>query len=147
MMHLVPRSVLERTFEFFRTCGAGLRECQILWTSSWHSPQTITSAVHPAHRSHGAGFAVEASWLNTFWLSLASKGHGVRVQVHTHPGEAFHSQTDDAYPIVHTPGFLSLVIPHFALGPVGFDDAFLAEIAPDGSWRQVDIVSRLKIVE
>ncbi|MDB5513884.1 MAG: hypothetical protein JWQ17_642 [Tardiphaga sp.] len=35
----------------------------------------------------------------------------------------FISKTDDDYPIIHKPGFLSLVIPGFGLGPVGFKDA------------------------
>jgi hypothetical protein len=47
--------------------------------------------------------------LNQFWLDLVNRSVGIRVQVHTHPFEAFHSATDDGYPIVHSPGFLSLV--------------------------------------
>lgn len=35
------------------------------------------------------------------------------VQVHTHRGEAFHSDTDDQYSL-NTPGLVSIVIPHFA---------------------------------
>jgi hypothetical protein len=78
-------------------------------------------------------------------LRLRKENLGIRVQVHTHPGPAFHSAVDDTYPIIHTPGFLSLVIPNFALGTVGFDGAFLTEIQPDGRWRQVDISKRLLV--
>ena len=60
-----------------------------------------------------------------------------------HPAEAFHSPTDDAFPMIHTVGFLSLVIPNFALGPIGFQDAFLTEIQADGHWREVPIGERL----
>jgi hypothetical protein len=63
----------------------------------------------------------------------------------THPGKAFHSRVDDEFPIIHKPGFLSLVIPNFGLGPVGFEDAYLAEIQPDGTWRQVFISSRVML--
>jgi hypothetical protein len=63
---------------------------------------------------------------------------GVRVQVHTHPGRAFHSPTDDDFPIVRTEGFLSLVIPRFAQGKVGLAEAFLTEVQSDGEWKQVD---------
>jgi hypothetical protein len=35
------------------------------------------------------------------------------VQVHAHPGEAFHSGTDDAFPVVTTEGGLSIVAPSF----------------------------------
>jgi hypothetical protein len=34
--------------------------------------------------------------------------------VHAHPTDAFHSPTDDTYPIVTTVGGLSIVVPDFA---------------------------------
>ena len=82
-------------------------------------------------------------WLNDFWFCLAQANLGVRIQAHTHPGEAFHLPTDDAFPIIHTIGFLSLVIPNFALGPIGFENAYLAEIQEDGCWREVAIAKRI----
>lgn len=142
MFRLAP-SVLEATFAHFRQCGRGRHECQVLWVSPWATPEAITEAVHPAHRATVGGFQVSGTWLNQFWLGLAHEKKGVRVQVHTHPGEAFHSATDDEFPLVHTTGFLSLVIPNFAMGPVGFDDAFLAQLGADGKWTQVPIKRHL----
>lgn len=147
MIYLVPQRVLDQTFDFFRRCGGGRRECQMLWTSSWRSPESIAEAVHPAHRAHAGGFDVEDDWLTSFWLKLAATATGIRVQVHTHPGTAFHSPTDDEYPIINTPGFLSLVVPNFGLGPVGFAGAFLVEIGADGRWREVKVGSRIRIVQ
>lgn len=146
MVFLVPQQVLHLTFEHFRVCGSGRRECQTLWTSSWNDVHEITGVVHPKHRAHVGGFELDSSWLNDFWLRLAERREGVRIQVHTHPGEAFHSHTDDAFPIVHSPGFLSLVIPRFAEGDVGFKDAFLAELGPDGRFREVPITDHLKVI-
>ena len=57
-------------------------------------------------------------------------------QVHTHPGAAFHSPTDDAWPIVHLEGFLSLVLPDFGLGPVGLARSYLAEMGCDGDFHE-----------
>jgi hypothetical protein len=42
-----------------------------------------------------------------------------------------------------TLGFLSLVIPNFALGQIGFDEAYLTEIRHDGRWQEVPIAERL----
>jgi hypothetical protein len=72
--------------------------------------------------------------------------HARAASGHTHPGEAFHSSIDDEFPIIHKPGFLSLVIPNFGLGPVGFADAYLAEIQPNGRWNEVSISSRLALI-
>src|ERR1043166_8840962 len=137
MRYKVSEAILSRTFEHFRLCGQGRRECQALWTSAWCSVQTITDVIHPSHNAHAQGFSLESGWLNKLWIDLADQERGIRVQVHTHPRAAFHSPTDDAFPIIHTPGFLSLVIPNFAIGPIGFRDAFLAEINGDGRWCQV----------
>jgi hypothetical protein len=142
-VYRLPRSILDQTFERFRGCGEGRRECQVLWVSPWDAPDIIIKAVHPEHEGHVGGFVLDDRWLNDFWFSLAQESLGVRIQVHTHPGEAFHSPTDDAFPIIHSIGFLSLVIPNFALGPIGFEDAFLTEIQADGRWREVAIAERL----
>jgi len=145
MIYRLTQGMLESTFEQFRRCGRGHEECQALWVSSWDNPETISGVVHPKHAAHFGGFVLDDDWLNTFWLELGNINSGIRVQVHTHPREAFHSETDDKFPIIHKPGFLSLVIPNFALGPVGFKDAYLTEIQPDGRWRQVAIESRLVV--
>jgi hypothetical protein len=143
---LLPAKLLTETFEHFRTCGRGRRECQVLWTGPWGQPDTITAAVHSAHRAGAGGFRVEDTWLNTFWVGLAERRDGVRVQVHTHPRKVFHSRTDDAYPIVQTPGFLSLVIPDFGMGRASFDNAYLCEITESGGWRTADVTDRIAVV-
>jgi hypothetical protein len=136
---------LEQSFAHFRNCGRGRRECQVLWTSAWSSPDLISAVVHPRHNAHGGGFVLDDAWLHQFWLDLGKTAFGIRVQVHTHPGRAFHSQTDDTFPIIHKPDFLSLVIPNFGLGPIGFEKAYLTEIQPDGRWQQVAIADRLVV--
>lgn len=144
-MYRLPRRMIDETFATFRSCGAGKRECQLYWGSSWAGPNQLTHLIHPKHKSSFAGLALDSGWISRFWLDLADQGLGVRVQVHTHPGEAFHSPTDDAYPLIHEAGFLSLVIPDFAMGPVGFQDAYLTEIQPDGRWQQIRIEERFVI--
>jgi hypothetical protein len=139
----LPRRILDETFAHFRDCGRGKRECQVLWVSPWDAPETIAKAVHPKHEAHVGGFVLDDRWLNEFWFTLAQENLGIRIQVHTHPGEAFHSPTDDAFPIVHTTGFLSLVIPNFALGSIGLENVYLTEIHEDGSWREVATAERL----
>lgn len=47
----------------------------------------------------------------TGWLY--DNGQRLGAQVHSHPTRAYHSDTDDAYPIATQRGALSLV-PHFA---------------------------------
>ena len=145
MRYRISADLLAQTFSLFRTCGMGRRECQVVWTSAWANPELICEVVHPRHRAHAGGFEIDSGWINEFWLELARGGRGIRLQVHTHPYEAFHSAIDDAYPIIHSTGFLSLVIPRFAMGSVGFEDAYLTEIQADGAWREVPIEAHLEV--
>lgn len=146
MLHL-PRRMLEESFTIFRACGAYHRECQLYWASPWSECSMLSTVVHPKHGSSYYGLSIDDRWIGEFWNELVERDLGVRVQVHTHPDEAFHSQTDDAFPLLFDVGFLSLVIPDFARGPIGFEDAFLAEIQPDGRWQEVPIASRIIVDE
>jgi proteasome lid subunit RPN8/RPN11 len=146
VLYRISRAALAETFGYLRDCGRGKRECVLFWTSSWESNESdITGVVHPRHGAHCGGFEIDADWLNVFWSELADRKESIRVQVHSHPGEAFHSATDDAFPVVHTPGFLSLVIPKFGLGDIGLDGAFLARLEESGRFRQVPIEDHLVI--
>lgn len=141
----ISRGLLERTFEQLRACGSGRNECQALWVGPVAHPEQLSRLVHPLHDASPVGFQLDEDWLTGFWLEMAREGLSVRVQIHTHPGAAYHSATDDAFPIVHWPGFLSLVIPAFAMGHIGFDRAYLAQIGADGRWREVAIHDHLDI--
>ena len=141
----VPMAILSETQQILRQCGQGRNECQVLWLGKWNDPGSVDRIVHPVHFARGDGFELDSAWLNRFWLTLAEDNLGVRVQVHTHPGRAFHSPTDDAWPIIRTAGFLSLVIPRFASANHLLSDAFLTEIGPDGSWREVALSDRVAV--
>jgi hypothetical protein len=141
----VSKAVLGETFAELRRCGAGRRECQVLWVGPWARPAEVTTVVHSKHRAHGYGFELESAWLTDFWQELTRTGSGVRVQIHTHPGRAFHSETDDAWPIIHSAGFLSLVIPNFARGKPGFAGAYLTEIGQDGRWQEVRVRDHIEV--
>ena len=146
MRYRLSRAILTETFQHFRRCGAGRRECQALWISPWRDPAIITTVIHPRHSANPVGFQLDHNWINALWDELGATESGIRVQIHTHPGAAFHSATDDANPISFRTGFLSLVIPNFAMGPIGFDHAYLAELGANGTWREAPISDRLEVI-
>ena len=143
----VTKAQLQGTFSELRRCGRGRRECQVAWLSSWGRLELITRMIHVEHSATAVGFELADDALTRLWRDLAHTGEGIRVQIHTHPGAAFHSVTDDRWPLVHTPGFLSLVIPSFAMGEVGFDGAHLVELDSAGHWSPVAIASRIEVVQ
>lgn len=141
----LPADLLASTFRTFRACGGGRRECVVYWTGPADRPDVVDAPVHPHHMSTGGGYQIDDDWLTGFWFDLAHRRQSARVQVHTHPRGAFHSPTDDAWALVHTPGFLSLVIPDFAMGPISLRNTYLAERTAHG-WASVPVTERLHLL-
>lgn len=95
--------------------GTGLIACTANGGGGWVSSRFIAPDQH-ARRQHG-GCSVE--------VTDAGKDELVRtlgrdelylVRVHSHPGDAFHSPTDDRNPALTHEGALSVVVPYFGLG-------------------------------
>jgi hypothetical protein len=76
---------------------------------------------------------VDSAWFHRFWVDLDRHGRSVLAQVHTHARSAFHSQTDDEGAIVHVPGFVSLVLPEFAMRNDPLDGSYVARL--DGAGK------------
>ncbi len=142
---LIPASLLVETFGRIRTCGQGRRECVLYWLGPATEQDRVDEVVHPVHSSRGGGYTVDDRWLTQFWFELPEKAKSVRAQVHSHPRLASHSQIDDDWALIHTPGFVSLVIPRFGLGPVTLDDTHAAVRTISG-WAGVEPFSVLRIV-
>lgn len=135
----VREGLLAQTLSVLRRCGAGRDECVAFWAGPVDEPGVVDTFLHPDHRSGRGGYEVCEEWLVEAWERLDKEGLAVRLQVHTHPFEAFHSATDDAYPIVATPGFYSLVLPRFGEEPQTLGDAYLARLEADGTFAEVDV--------
>jgi hypothetical protein len=129
-------NILEKTFRTFRECGRAECECAVYWTGPSNS-DLVDGVEHPTHQRSPFGYEIHDDWLSDFWKRLAVSKHSVKAQVHTHPGKAFHSTTDDQWPIVSQPGFLSIVIPDFAMGDVSFKSAWIGRLHADGIWHCV----------
>lgn len=129
--------LLRETLANLRACGRGRDECAVYWTGPLDDPLRADAVVHPAHTASPTHYEVHHSWAIAFALRLAADHRAVRMQVHVHQGAAYHSETDDKYSLVSTPGFLSLVIPECAQGPLSLAGCHLSRLMPDGNWRSV----------
>lgn len=86
-------------------------------------------------RSEGGICAsVDGAELHRINVWLYEHGMTLVAQLHTHPTEAYHSETDDAYPIVTTLGGLSLVIPDFATAPFSLARCAVYRLMPGDGW-------------
>jgi hypothetical protein len=133
----VGERLLRQSLTLLSDCGRGRRECVLLWIGDAAEPRTVVRLEHPAHVAHRGGYRIDPSWLLELWGRLAEDTQRIIAQVHSHPREAFHSATDDRFPIVSTPGFLSVVVPDFAQGRLDVRPWFVAELQADGSWKRL----------
>lgn len=141
----VGEGLLTETFAHFRACGRGRDECVVYWTGPLDEPELADQVVHPKHTGSKSEYVVDRAWAVAFALEGARQRRAVRLQVHVHPGAAFHSITDDEHAIVSKPGALSLVVPNGAVGPVSLDGCHLAELQRDGSWRSVSPAELIRL--
>jgi hypothetical protein len=137
--------LLTETFAHFRACGRGRNECVVYWTGPLEDPECADVLVHPQHAASRSEYVVDRAWAVAFALEGARDRRAVRLQVHVHPGPAFHSATDDQHSIISKPGALSLVVPDGARGSVSLHGCYLAELQADGSWLSVPPTERIRL--
>jgi hypothetical protein len=128
--------IIHETFCTLRECGRGECECAVYWTGPSDS-NLVNGVKHPIHQRSPFGYAINDGWLTDFWKHLAASKRSIKAQVHTHPGEAFHSATDDNWPIVSQAGFFSIVIPDFATGDISLNNAWVGRMQADGAWYRL----------
>ena len=85
----------------------------------------------------GVCVTVDARELHRINVWLYNHGLTLIAQLHSHPTEAYHSDTDDTYPIATTTGSLSLVIPDFAREPFSLKRCAIYRLLPPCGWVEL----------
>lgn len=114
----VPRELLDETEASLRAAGRNGHELFVLWTGRVSG---TTFEVHDAHvprqvsyrSEHGCGVRVDGDELHRLNAWLYKHEQVLGVQIHSHPEDAFHSDTDDTFPIVTARGGVSIVAASF----------------------------------
>ena len=125
----IQSSAIRETVEAIQMAGQDGYELFAIWSGRRDDDIFTVAKVHiPDQTSYKtyAGLCVridgpELHRLNV-WLYDAQQVIGV--QVHSHPEGAYHSATDDAYPIATLEGSLSIVLPFF--GRDGWESSGIA---------------------
>lgn len=135
---MVSEAIRRATEAHFRECGNGSRECVTFWAASRTASDIaeVARVIHPQHAATLVSTQVGPDVLYDINESLYTNRQMLVAQLHIHPGPAFHSATDDAFPIVQSPGFYSIVLPDFgSRGLKGMPGCFVAEFSLDLDWR------------
>lgn len=109
---------LRETLEAIRSVGQDGYESFVLWSGTREGDTFNVAKVHvPRQTSYklnaGLCVRVDGSELHRLNVWLYEAKQVVGVQVHSHPADAYHSETDDNHPIATLAGSLSIVLPFF----------------------------------
>lgn len=141
----VPRRIVDETQRFLRKQGQEFREGTVLWITNAARSTTetpITRIEIPEQEAptilEGCYIIVPLAYRQALTRRLDSAGERIVAQVHSHPGEAFHSEVDDRFPVIHHRGAYSIVVPDFCEQPFSFATTAVYRLANWPEWQQLN---------
>lgn len=139
---VLPSRVAEVTQDGLRAAGRDGNEGLAVWTGVQEGSAFLVRTVVVPRQSgirtaDGVCVVVGGDELHRLNVETFRRGERLFAQVHSHPGRAYHSDMDDRYAVVTSPGGLSLVVPDFAVRPFSVAECAVYRLAADGRWREV----------
>lgn len=136
-----PDSLLLQAYQHFRVRGELGCEGVALWVGRaagtvFHVSDIVIPAQSGINSDEGLAYVVETQALHRLNVWLHKEDLRMIAQIHSHPGEAYHSETDDLFPIVTTAGGFSLVVPYFGRGLPSLSQCAAYRLGDEG-WRKM----------
>ncbi len=137
----IDADVVRATLEVLQRFGAEHLEGLVLWLGDVEADRAhVLQAMVPEQEAisseEGVGYFVSGETLFKLNQSLSTSGLRLIAQIHSHPGEAYHSDADDRYAIVTADGGLSLVVPDFGKAPAD-PTAWAVYRLSNGQWQEL----------
>jgi hypothetical protein len=139
---VIPFLILEPTLAFLRQVGSEGFEGFVLWSGERESLDRFRflSCIVPEQRAMvtGGGLLVTVDGNALFEINklVHERSETLAAQVHSHPTSAYHSSTDDAFPLVTLIGALSIVVPDFArYAPADMERWAWYRLSAQGKWE------------
>ncbi len=138
----VPRRRVEEAHEHLALVGRRGLEGFALWAGTlagdvFRVSDTIIPEQTGLRSDLGVCVTVDGRELHRINVWLHGRGLTLVAQLHSHPAEAYHSPTDDAFPIATTTGSLSLVVPDFAATPFSLETCAVYRLLPPRGWVEL----------
>lgn len=133
----VSRALCEQALQHMRSAGRQGLEGVALWAGRLEGHTVrVSKTMIPKQTALGSSsgllYLVEGDELHRLTVELYRNRLTLIAQLHSHPGEAYQSDTDDEFPIATTEGSLSIVVPNFARGPLDPSSWAVYRLQPGG---------------
>lgn len=149
---IIPPECIQKAYELMRYAGENRVEGVALFAgyekdNEFYIIQTIIPKQTAYRLEVGLLYAVHADELYRINAWLYENNLSVIAQIHSHPNEAYHSETDDEYPIVATKGGISIVVPRFAVDPIDINNWAVYRLSSENYWVELSYSEINKIIQ
>lgn len=138
-------NVLPQTQSWLRKAGQTCNESFVLWAGNFKEDNIfiVSTVIYPEQKTfrtpYGIGVYVSGDEIFKINKWLYDNKKVLLSQVHTHPTEAYHSDTDDNFPLVTALGQFSIVIPFFARAPLmNLSACAVYRLNNNNKWEQLN---------
>lgn len=148
---IIPRKSIEFAYKYMREAGehsveavglfAGVEEGSTFLVKSTIVPKQTAYSIE-----RGLLYSIGGEELHRINVFLYENDLSLISQIHSHPNEAYHSDTDDTYPIVTTVGGLSIVVPNFAADPIEINNWAVFRLSERNMWVELNIDSKNELL-
>jgi hypothetical protein len=150
---VIAGDVIEQTLEVVQDAGSAGYEAFVLWgavRSEKPMQLLVVSVYQPRQKAiasdEGLLVVVDGDALHRANEAFYARGELVAAQAHSHPTDAFHSDTDDSFPLMTLQGGLSVVVPFFGQGGrAAIDEWAWYRLIDVGVWAPLDGATRVVI--
>lgn len=133
----ITPALIEQTITILQEGGKKSCETVVFWLGKG---STVDEVYRPDQKVKVDQFYLSNASMRSLMDYLKRDRRRILAQVHSHPGEAFHSKADDEWAVIRHLGALSLVLPTFAHATTlnnFFDQAATFSLSADDKWLEV----------
>ena len=151
----VPRRCAEAAQQHLRAVGRRGYEGMALWVGKrLGSVFVVEETIIPKQQGHQTplGVYVEVGGDELHRINVWLYEHEMELiaQLHSHPTDAYHSSTDDEFPIATTVGSVSIVLPNYAVDPFAVGNCAVYRLSQDNVWEELtqdEAVDLIHVIE
>lgn len=135
----VSSDILKETENCLKLHGLRGNEGMVFWSGrlSGKCDAWIQHCTCPRQKTTPIGVEISLDQIQNINIMLSARREFLFAQVHSHPGQAFHSSIDDNYSVTFKPGFFSIVVPFFCEEHLKFPGCKIWEYKGFGKWRKL----------
>ena len=110
----LPYPIMEETLKFFTDYGLYNVEACAIWVGKeLENIFEIKEVWFPEQKNTMISYYISDIEVHNINVELNKNRYSAIAQLHTHPGDAFHSSVDEEHTILSLPGSFSIVIPDY----------------------------------